>query len=61
MTSSRRNGQPPNVPPPAPTDRAAPTEQMGDELRSWIDHVIVPILVLEFLREKNLQGDKSDG
>ncbi len=55
MTSSRRNGQPPNGSPPAPTER------LGDELRSWIDHVIVPILVQEFLRKKNLQGDKSDG
>jgi hypothetical protein len=55
VTPSRRNGQAPHGSPPAPTDR------LGDELRSWIDHVIVPILVQEFAREKNLQGDKSDG
>jgi hypothetical protein len=55
MTPSRRNGQPPKCSPPDPPDR------LGDELRSWIDHVIVPILVREFLREKNLQGGESDG
>ncbi len=55
MTPSRRNGQPPNG-----SAKAAP-EHVGDELRSWIDHVIVPILVRDLLREKNLQGDESDG
>ncbi len=55
MTPSRRNGQPPNGSPPALTERA------GEELRSWIDHVIVPLLVREFLREKNLQGDQGNG
>ena len=55
MTPSRRNGQ--------PSSRSAPgaREPVEDELRSWIDHVIVPILLQELLREKNLQGDESDG
>ena len=32
-----------------------------DELRSWIDRVIVPILVREFIRTKNLQKEPNDG
>jgi hypothetical protein len=34
---------------------------LNPELRSWIDQVIVPILVSEFLREKGLPGGHADG
>jgi hypothetical protein len=32
-----------------------------DELQSWIDRVIVPILVQEFIRAKSLQTEANDG
>lgn len=37
------------------------TPAVGDELRSWIDRVIVPILVREFIRTKYLQKEANNG
>jgi len=34
---------------------------VSDEVRRWIDQVIVPILVVQFLREKGLQEGKTSG
>jgi hypothetical protein len=34
---------------------------LSDELRRWIDHVIVPILVEQYLREKGLKEERRDG
>ena len=34
---------------------------LSDELRGWIDQVIVPILVEQYLREEGLQKAKTDG
>jgi hypothetical protein len=32
-----------------------------DDLRCWINRVIVPILVQEFIRAKSLQKEANDG
>jgi len=32
-----------------------------DDLRGWIDRVIVPILVQEFIRAKGLQKETQEG
>jgi hypothetical protein len=32
-----------------------------DDLRGWIERVIVPILVEEFIRGKSLQKEAKDG
>jgi hypothetical protein len=34
---------------------------ISDELRGWIDQVIVPILVKEFLRAEGFQEAEKDG
>lgn len=34
---------------------------LPDELRRWIDLVIVPILVEQYLREKGAPGERTDG
>ena len=34
---------------------------ISDDLRGWIDRVIVPILVKEFTRAKGLQKEANDG
>ena len=44
-----------------PVESSATSGALNPELRSWIDQVIVPILVSEFLREKGLRGGPADG
>ena len=44
-----------------PFESSATSGALNPELRSWIDQVIVPILVSEFLREKAFQGGHADG
>ena len=44
-----------------PFESSATSDALNPELRSWIDQVIVPILVSEFLREKGLQRGHADG
>ena len=44
-----------------PVESSATCGALNRELRSWIDQVIVPILVSEFLREKALPGGHADG
>ena len=44
-----------------PLESSATSGALNPELRSWIDQVIVPILVSEFLREKGLRGGHADG
>ena len=34
---------------------------VSEELRRWIDQVIVPILVVQYLHEKGLKEEKIDG
>jgi hypothetical protein len=34
---------------------------ISDDLRDWIDRVIVPILVQEFIGAKSLQKEANDG
>ena len=34
---------------------------LPDELHRWIDLVIVPILVEQYLREKQAPGERTDG
>lgn len=34
---------------------------ISDDLRGWIDRVIVPILVREFIGAKGLQKEANDG
>lgn len=34
---------------------------VSDHLRGWIERVIVPILVKEFVRAKGLQKEDNDG
>ena len=36
-------------------------QPISDDLRGWIDHVIVPILVKEFIRAQVLQKEANDG
>jgi hypothetical protein len=44
--ADRRNGEPPLV---------------SDALRGWIEQVIVPILVKEFVRTQGLKKEVNDG
>ena len=44
-----------------PDSRKDPKEVLGDELRGWIERVIVPILVVQCLREKGLNQEQTDG
>jgi hypothetical protein len=44
-----------------PDNRTNPKEVLGGELRGWIESVIVPILVVQYLREKGLKEEKIDG
>jgi len=44
-----------------PDNRKDPKEVLGDELRGWIERVIVPILVVQYLREKGLIQEQTDG
>ena len=44
-----------------PDSRKDLKEVLGDELRGWIERVIVPILVAQYLREKGLKLEQSDG
>jgi len=39
----------------------APRLAVSDELRRWIDQVIVPILVEQYLREKSLKQEETSG
>ena len=34
---------------------------ISDDLRGWIERVIVPILVQEFIRARGLQKEAKDG
>jgi hypothetical protein len=45
--------------PKSATASAAPP--VSDELRRWIEQVIVPILVEHYLREKELPQERTDG
>jgi hypothetical protein len=36
-------------------------QPIPDDLRGWIERVIVPILVEEFIRAKGLQKEAKDG
>ena len=36
-------------------------QPISADLRNWIDHVIVPILVREFIRAQILQKEANDG
>jgi len=38
-----------------------PKEVVCDELRGWIERVIVPILVEQYLQEKGLKREQTDG
>lgn len=38
-----------------------PPQLVSDELRGWIDRVIVPILVEEWLRTRGLPEEANDG
>ncbi len=40
-------------------DSASPT--VSTELRGWIERVIAPILVEQYLREKGLKQEQTDG
>lgn len=44
--------------PDRPTE---PAEVLGDGVRGWIERVIVPILVAQYVREKELQEEQTDG
>ena len=44
-----------------PANRTDPKEVLGGELRGWIERVIVPILVVQYLREKGLNQEQTDG
>ncbi len=44
-----------------PDSRKDPREVLGGELRGWIERVIVPILVVQYLREKGLNQEQTDG
>jgi len=44
-----------------PLRRNTPTAALHEDLRRWIDLVIVPILVSRFLREKDLREEETDG
>jgi hypothetical protein len=41
--------------------RGGEPQLVPDELRDWIERVIVPILVNEFIRAKGLQKEAKDG
>jgi len=41
--------------------RDSETQLIPDDLRGWIEGVIVPILVKEFIRAKGLQKEVKDG
>ncbi len=45
---------------PLDSQDSAPSA-VSDELRGWIDRVIVPILVKEFIRTKGLQKEANNG
>jgi hypothetical protein len=51
--------------PQAKTQFAAPVPNNsgdpGDHLRRWIELVIVPLLVKEFVRTQGLQNEGNDG
>ena len=47
--------------PTRPDSRKDPREVLGGELRGWIERVIVPILVEQYLREKGLNQEQTDG
>jgi hypothetical protein len=44
--AEEKKGEPPLIP---------------DDLHNWIDRVVVPILVQEFIRAKSLQKEANDG
>ena len=44
-----------------PESRRDLHEVLGEELRGWIERVIVPILVVQYLHEKGLKEEKIDG
>jgi hypothetical protein len=44
-----------------PDNRKDPKEVLGGELRGWIERVIVPILVEQYLREKGLNQEQTHG
>ena len=43
------------------TQRDIEAQLISDDLRGWIEGVIVPILVKEFIRAKGLQKEVKDG
>ncbi len=44
-----------------PLESSHEPSPLPDELRRWIDLVIVPILVEQYLREKGAHGERTDG
>jgi hypothetical protein len=45
-----------------PSDQKISDSQLvSDGLRGWVERVVVPILVKEFLREKVLQKEENNG
>jgi len=44
-----------------PDNRMNPKEVLGGDLRGWIERVIVPILAVQYLREKGLTQEQTDG
>jgi len=41
--------------------RSGEPQLLSDDLRGWIERVIVPILVQEFIRAQSLQKEAKDG
>jgi hypothetical protein len=41
--------------------RGVESQLIPDDLRGWIERVIVPILVKEFIRARGLQKEGKDG
>ena len=41
--------------------RNGESQLIPDDLRGWIERVIVPILVKEFIRAQSLQKEAKDG
>ena len=44
-----------------PDQRKVEPQLISNDLRGWIERVIVPILVKEFIRAKGLQKEANDG
>lgn len=42
-------------------DKASPRQVVGDDLRGWIERVIVPILVELYLRKSGWKPEQTDG